>query len=600
MLDETTDQGSRNLLWSLEFFDGLVEGGLRRLVVSPGSRSTPLVMAAQLHPQIEITPVLDERSAAFFALGLAQASGITVALVCTSGSAAAHWFPAVIEASESGIPLVLISADRPPELRGWGANQTIHQGHLFGSYTREFHEPGLADHRPFALKAIRALGLRAALVSQGARPGPVHINLPFREPLLPSGEFLDQQRSVTRPAIQSRQLRSHGHSFKPKGSGAVHLDHWKRAIQLLSTGRGIICCGPMPTLTQSATAIWECARILNAPILADPLSGLRFGPGARHRITRYDSFLRNDQARTILKPDWVIRFGGTPVSKTLQAWLSNIPAVLTGDGERWADPDHDVQAWIPVNPSVFCAAIQEAMLDRDNRSCSSLDWCEFWNHAEKRTKLITDSFLAQESWCEAHVIVELLNQLPPEDGLFCANSLPIRQLDTWSGQAEHLLHIHGHRGASGIDGHNSTLAGLNAGWSNSDHGVTGLIGDLAFLHDLSGLHLLQRVQRPGIVLNNGGGRIFDYLPKHGLMDFERLWRMPQRLDLGSLAATFNLKHRVVDDELGFKQALSDALCVGQRGDAAGIIEIHLDAMSSQRMHLAFWSLITAETIIDTD
>jgi 2-succinyl-5-enolpyruvyl-6-hydroxy-3-cyclohexene-1-carboxylate synthase len=182
---ETPDQGCRNLRWALALFDGLVRGGVRRVVLSPGSRSTPLVMAAQRQPLVELTPILDERSAAFFALGLAQASARPVALVCTSGSALAHWFPAVIEASESGFPLILLSADRPPELRGWGANQTIDQTRLFGGFTREYHDPGPAEEGPTALKAIRALGLRAALVSRGPRPGPVHLNLPFREPLVP-------------------------------------------------------------------------------------------------------------------------------------------------------------------------------------------------------------------------------------------------------------------------------------------------------------------------------------------------------------------------------------------------------------------------------
>lgn len=592
---ETPDQGCRNLRWALALFDGLVRGGVRRVVLSPGSRSTPLVMAAQRQPLVELTPVLDERSAAFFALGLAQTSARPVALLCTSGSALAHWFPAVIEASESGVPLILLSADRPPELRGWGANQTIDQTRLFGGFTREYHDPGPAEEGPAALKAIRALGLRAALVSRGPRPGPVHLNLPFREPLVPG-------LSCTAEPLGPLGGPESGPHDEPEAVASamdqVHsfdTPHWPRELTKLLGGRGVICCGPMRPSDASAEAIFACAERLDAPVLADPLSGLRFRTAPAARITRYDSLLRNPAAAATLRPDWVIRFGGTPVSKMLSGWLAGVPAILVDPGERWTDPTHDVVARITAGPIAF----HRLLTTRIDRNAHGL-WIERWAAAEQTLDRLARAFLEQSPWCEGHLIAHLLECLPAGDGLFCANSLPIRQLDTWSGQSEKPLRVFGHRGASGIDGQSSTLAGLNAGRAEPTQGVTGLLGDLSFIHDLSGLLLMERLDRPCIVLNNGGGRIFDALPQCGLAGFEPLWRTPQRVLPDALARAFGLAHRSVDDASGFAQARAEAIDAGMRGEPAGLIEVHLDAELSLRTHRAFWNGVREQSIIENE
>jgi 2-succinyl-5-enolpyruvyl-6-hydroxy-3-cyclohexene-1-carboxylate synthase len=207
-------------------------------------------------------------------------------------------------------------------------------------------------------------------------------------------------------------------------------------------------------------------------------------------------------------------------------------------------------------------------------------------------------FLAQAPWCEGHLIEQLLVRLANGDGLFCANSLPIRQLDTWSGQGERNVRLIGQRGASGIDGQTSTLAGLSSGWGHTTGGIAGLMGDLSFLHDLSGLALLERLDRPCIVLNNGGGRIFDGLAQRNLAGFERFWRTPQRVQIGHLAAAFSLSHRTVDDAVGFDRAWDDALAAVARGDSAGLIEVRLDADVSLRTHQAFWSALGRGSIGD--
>ncbi|CRI64330.1 2-succinyl-5-enolpyruvyl-6-hydroxy-3-cyclohexene-1-carboxylate synthase [Thiocapsa sp. KS1] len=598
---ETPDQGCRNLQWALALFDGLVHGGVRRVVLSPGSRSTPLVLAAQRQALVELTPILDERSAAFFALGLAQASARPVALVCTSGSALAHWFPAVIEASESGIPLILLSADRPAELRGWGANQTIDQSRLFGGFTREFHDPGPAEEGPAALKAIRALGLRAALVSRGPRPGPVHLNLPFREPLVPGQPCTAEPLGSFGVPESDPHVAPEAHSSATDQARSLDTPYWPRELTPLLAGRGIVCCGPMRPSDAAAEAIFACAELLDAPVLADPLSGLRFRPAPGARITRYDSLLRNPEAAAALRPDWVIRFGGTAVSKTLSSWLAGVPAILVDPGERWTDPTHDLAARITVDPVTFRRLLQAHGINgKRPRSLGDGDWTERWAAAEQTLDRLARAFLEQSPWCEGHLIADLLERLPAGEGLFCANSLPIRQLDTWSGQSDKPLRFFGHRGASGIDGQTSTLAGLNAGRAEPERGVTGLLGDLSFIHDLSGLFLMERLDRPCIVLNNGGGRIFDYLPQRGLTGFEPLWRTPPRVQPAALARAFGLKHRSVEDASGFAQARAEAMDAGTRGEPAGLIEVRLDAELSLHTHCAFWNGVREQSIIESE
>ena len=569
------DPACAGFRWCLALLDGLVAGGVRHLVLSPGSRSTPVVLAAQRQGAMTLTPILDERSAAFYALGLARASGRPVAVLATSGSAPAHWYPALIEASESGVPLVLISADRPPELRGWGANQTIDQTRLFGAHVRAFFDPGPPGDGPQAGRTLGALGLRAASASQGLRPGPVHINLPLREPLVPAGDCgpWDPRLGVREVPRGDWQGQHQGPPRLPPG------------LQEGLGGCGVICCGPDRFHPSFASALWRCAKTLGIPVLADPLSGLRFGPASDHRIVRYDTLLRSPATAQALRPDWVLRFGRAPVSRTLIDWLAGIPSLLVDPAERWADPTHDLVRQIVMDPTLLCEAIAA-----DPWSPADPGWLEAWVSAERAIAELAEGLLAEAPWCEAHLIGDLIRTLPEGDGLFCANSLPIRQLDTWSGSREAPLQVFGNRGVSGIDGQMSTLAGINAGGVPA----VGMLGDLSFLHDLSGLMLAERLDRPCVVLNNGGGRIFDYLPQHGLPDFERLWRTPRTLDLGALVRPFGLAHRRVEDVEGWRQALGEGLA----GGPGGLIEVVVDAPRSHILHQELWRQVRERASIE--
>lgn len=574
-LSPAPDPACAGVGWCLALLDGLAAGGVQHLVLSPGSRSTPVVLAAQRQGAMTLTPILDERSAAFYALGLARASDRPVAVLATSGSAPAHWYPAIIEASESGVPLVLISADRPPELRGWGANQTIDQTRLFGAHVRAFFDPGPPGDGPQTGRTLVALGLRAASASQGRRPGPVHINLPLREPLVPAGTC---GPGGSRAAVWEAPRED----WPGSDPGPVRLPP---GLKERLVGRGVICCGPERFRSSFAPALWRCAQALGIPVLADPLSGLRFGPAPDHRIVRYDTLLRSPDTARALRPDWVLRFGRTPVSRTLTEWLAGVPSVLVDPAERWADPTHDLVRQIVMDPTPLCQAIAA-----DPWSQADPGWLGLWRAAEAAVAELAEGLLAEAPWCEAHLIGDLVRTLPEGDGLFCANSLPIRQLDTWSGSREAPLAVFGNRGASGIDGQMSTLAGINAGGTPA----VGMLGDLSFLHDLSGLMLAARLDRPCVVLNNGGGRIFDYLPQHGLPDFERLWRTPRALDLGALARPFGVAHRRVEDAQGWRQALAEGLS----GGPGALIEVMVDAPRSQDLHRDLWRQVRERAPIE--
>jgi 2-succinyl-5-enolpyruvyl-6-hydroxy-3-cyclohexene-1-carboxylate synthase len=583
------DQAELGVRWCLALLDGLLAGGMRHLVLSPGSRSTPVVLAAQRRPGLQLTPILDERSAAFFALGLARASRLPIGLLATSGSAPAHWYPAVIEASESGVPLILLSADRPPELRGWGANQTIDQTRLFGCQVRAFHDPGAPLDAPAALKALRALGRRAAAECLGTDPGPVHINLPLREPLVPRSARAPSGVPVGDPPEWAGEATTGLKVTTPLALPPAVLGRLQ--------GRGIIYCGPDAPRPGFPEALWRCAAALGLPVLADPLSEVRFGPGPGGtgneavRIARYKCVARSPAAE-VLRPDWVLRFGRAPISRTVLEWLEGVPTLLVDPAGRWADPSHELaqprSLHLAADPAPFCEA-----LAAHPRQPADPTWLDLWRRAEARAAELAEEHLLEAPWCEAQVIRDLLDRLPAGDGLLCANSLPIRQLETWAGSREAPLRLFANRGASGIDGQLSTLAGINA----AGVPTAGLLGDLSFLHDLSGLLLVGRLDRPCVVLNNGGGRIFDYLPQAGLPDFERLWRTPRPLDLGALAGVFGLRHRRVAQAAAWREVLGDELGRGLAGGSGGLIEVEVDAEASQSVHLAFRRRLAGENLL---
>jgi 2-succinyl-5-enolpyruvyl-6-hydroxy-3-cyclohexene-1-carboxylate synthase len=563
------DLAERNLSWAQALVQGLVRSGVDRVVLSPGSRSTPLVLACLAEQGLTRHVVQDERSACFFALGLGKCSSSPAAVIATSGSAPANWYPAVLEASQDARPLLLISADRPAELQACGANQSVEQGYLFGAHVRAFMGLPEADDSPAALDYVYDTAVRAVDLAHWPRPGPVHINVPLREPLVPAEVRPHAVTVRGRPQPVCPQLVPAPHPLQG-------LARW------LSGRRGLIVCGRWQVQAGIAEALSALASRLEAPVLADPLSGLRYGGHDRSRVvSRYDAFLRCRHFTRGHRPDWVLRFGALPISRSLQGYLESIPAeaqALIVPFGPWPDPSHQVQRVWHVDPSALCTGLLGQSLKP-----APGGWVR--------------SFLEQERFAmgclgdgpvplEAEVLEELGRLCPSGTRIFCGNSMVIRDVDSFFCGAEARLYLVGNRGLSGIDGNVSTVLGLAAA---AEGPVVGLLGDLALYHDMNGLLAASGLSATLVVFNNGGGAIFGYLPQARLAGFERYWLTPTGLEMAQIARLYALGHHRVHDVRAFRHALSASL--GSPG--VDLIEVVVDRQESLRRHLAYWSRVTS-------
>jgi 2-succinyl-5-enolpyruvyl-6-hydroxy-3-cyclohexene-1-carboxylate synthase len=569
-----TDHGLLNLQWSQALADGFAAAGVRELVLSPGSRSTPLALAFLRQPLIRCHVILDERSAGFFALGRAKASGHPVALLCTSGSAPANWFPAVIEADQGALPLILLSADRPPELQGCGANQTIDQNRLFGCHVRAFHDPG-APHADLAPDYLNRLAARAVSESRWPLPGPVHLNLPFREPLLPASA-----QSCWPPAKKLSAIQVTPPQLHPDAAQIA-------AIAAVISGRpGIIVCGAADYPPAFAVTLSKLASQLSCPVFAEPLSNLRFGRMTPDALcVRYDTFLRQPDFVEAHRPQWVLRFGAFPVTRTLQSWLSESKGkdkdgcaarsiVVTPDS-RWPDPQHGVDTLLIADPAASCNALLA-----NAPAPAPETWHRAFAGAEQAAERLSLEFMHEESF-EGALVAALLERLPAGHRFFCGNSMAIRDLDAFSGTGSKRLTFFGNRGASGIDGNIATAAGIAASGS-----TVALLGDLTCAHDIGALACVRDLDLVLVVINNAGGGIFDYLPQAALpaAEFERAWLTPQNIDFSAAARCFSLHYARSETLANFTTTLEHALAKG----GATLIEVVIDRSVSVARHRAYW------------
>lgn len=566
---------NRNLRWAATLMGALADRGVTDVVISPGSRSTPLVLACEATQGLTLRVQVDERAAAFFALGLAKGTGRPAALICTSGSAPAHWLPAVIEARSAGVPLLLLSADRPPELHDCGANQTIDQTRLFGAHVNGFHAFPPPDDD--VLEVMPAMAARILDQTLWPEPGPVHVNLPFREPLVPqvvppSGGRPDHLAQAPMPMHPS---------------AACPVPEAAELAERIAGHPGVIVCGSTSQHGGYPAAVAELAAVLRVPILADPLSGLRFGPHDRAQVlARYDAFLRGAASWVGYKPDWVLNLGGPPVSKLLLSWLEprgSEDFIVVEPGGRWPDPLRKATRMVRADPTQLCSALAD-----EAPALAPSGWLEHFLEAEKAAEAIDSSGIP-----EARVVQTLADTLPPGSTLFVGNSLPVREVDWFSGTGSHTVRLLGNRGASGIDGHLSTVLGLAA---SGEGPVVGLIGDLAFFHDMNGLAMARDsgIDATIIVLENGGGGIFGYLPQAGLDGFAEHWLTPTGIDIGRAATLFGVRHRKVSPDGTFATVLSESL----ETPGVDLIEVSIDREQSVAAHRAWWDAV-AEALEET-
>lgn len=578
------DTGVLNYLWGLSIIHGYSLSGIQHAVTSPGSRSTPLTLACERHPEIKTWVQVDERSAAFFALGLALKSQRPVILVCTSGSAVANWFPAVVEANYAEVPLILLSADRPVELHNCGANQTINQQQLFGSHVRAFH--AIPEPSPDLLDSTLLSELVAKSVSQSQQgiSGPVHINIPFREPLLPQDEDLNEKIDELTKSVVSE----HDPAVIPDQLDANQVDI-DPFIEVIERGDGLIVVGRGTYSALFVENLNQLAGTLNVPVIVDHLSNLRFGQHEKtNYVVNYDLFLHQEDIQKQLgyDPDWVIRFGRFPVSKSLATYLSGCTdaiSILVGDNARKQDPIRTADFFIQAAAETFCHQLLEQLRSRhtDKGLLAS------FNKQEDKAALAIDITLRQGTRLfEGHLITMLVEKMVDHSFIFTANSTAVRELDTFTvlnKYSDKSLSIYCNRGASGIDGNLSTYLGILA--ENKETPGVALLGDLAFFHDMNGLALCAELNSRGysgtiIVINNNGGHIFNYLPQHRLREFERYWMTPLNMDISHAAALFSLGYQKADTISG----LEGALDIGLNCQCINIIEVVIDQENSLIEH----------------
>jgi 2-succinyl-5-enolpyruvyl-6-hydroxy-3-cyclohexene-1-carboxylate synthase len=553
------------------FVDELARCGVREACTSPGSRCSPIVLALVRDGRLRCHSHIDERCSGFFAVGAAKASGLPVAIACTSGTAAANLAPAVVEAWEARVPLIVLTADRPPELREVGAGQAIDQIKLYGAAAKWFFEVGTHDATPERLRWMRMLACRAVWTALDGRRGPVHLNLPLREPLVPPVELAPDAvggRSCGRPWL----LRS----TPGEDAGAAG-----RALAVVARDahRPLVVAGRAePGLEAIAPA---CER-LGWPLLADPLSGARRGGAA---VAHYDLLLRSPAFAAAQRPDLVIRCGDLPTSKPLRAWLDGLDAGVTQLGfdpqSSWHDPSGSLQ--------VVLAADAAATLVATATHAPSADpaWLAAWRDADARAAVAIDGVLGDEL-SEPRVARELGARLPAGATLFVASSMPVRDVEAYTAVRDDAPRVLCNRGANGIDGTVSSAFGAAAVAGGP---VVLLIGDVALAHDLGGLLAARRLglALTIVLIDNDGGGIFEFLPVAGEREvFEEHIATPHGLDFAHAAALYGCDHERVETVVALRAALDRA--VGEPGTA--IIELRTERAANLALHRALAAAAT--------
>lgn len=546
----------------------LMNAGVKAVVISPGSRSTPLAYAFATTKELDVYTQIDERSAGYFALGLAKASREPVVLLCTSGTAASNYFPAVTEAHYARIPLIVITADRPHELREVGAPQAIDQIRMYGNHVKYSVDLPLAEANKDIDDYIERHIQRALSVSLTAPVGPIHLNVPFREPLL-----IDFEMEAPLTTFKTR--------FTTKDS----LDDTaaKQLTDMLSgSSDGLIIVGEL-SVGLNHYKFWRFAESLNWPVLCDPLSNLRSQVPAHCLplcIDRYDALLKSELFGEKVIPDTVIRFGAQPVSKPLSLYLKKVrpqTMIAVDESPEFRDSlgivTHHIQASV------------DAVLDLSVNK-EKTDSAKAWIEANEEASLITEE-MAKISGDEGAYAQMLFHHLPDESDLITGSSMPIRDVDTFFAKTDRDIKIFSNRGTNGIDGVVSTAFGIQAARQRS---TWLLIGDLSFLHDVNGL-VVSRFHETDltiVIMNNDGGGIFSYLPQaESAPHFEELFGTPTGLTFEHIAAMYDAQYKAVNTLSEFEEELTK-----EKDKQVRIIEVFTDRETNVKAHRSLWNEIT--------
>jgi len=550
------------------FVESIKQAGVQDIVMCPGSRSTPLAYAFAKSDAFQFYRQIDERSAGYFALGIAKAKKTPVVLLCTSGTAAANFFPAIVEAYYARVPLLVVTADRPHELREVGAPQAIDQLHLYGKHVKWTVDFPLPEKEDGNLAFIERHIQRAVSTSKAFPMGPVHINVPFREPLL-----LDMEQTLPPINIQIPEIGK----LVPSEEFLV----WYKGL-LQDEVKGVLIVGDS---LQTTEGFWEFAKTVQWPVLVDPLSNLRTSVPADCMdlcIDQYDAILKNDAFQKVAAPNVVIRFGAQPVSKPLMLYLKACkPAVcmVVDESPLFRDSLHIATHHVQVEAESLWVKLVE-------RSSSS--FTDSWSKANEIATNYVNSYIQHET-DEGALAGVLFDTLPNNSYLFASSSMPIRDLDTFFNKTTKDIKLYANRGTNGIDGVVSSALGAQVALNRRGYL---LIGDLAFLHDVNGLIVsrFHAFDMTIIVMNNDGGGIFSYLPQSTETKyFEHLFGTPTGLAFSSIAAMYNAQYNAVHTKEDFKKTLAE-----EKSKDIRIIEVFTNRQVNTEAHRKLWAAISKE------
>ncbi len=565
---------NRNALWGRALVEELAAAGVDTVCVSPGSRSTPLTVACHRHDDVRILSHLDERSSAYFALGRARRTGEVTPLVCTSGTAAANYHPAVIEASQSRVPLLVLTADRPPALRDSGANQTIDQEKLYGDAVRWYRDVAEPEATPRKLRSLRTTAARAVARATGTPAGPVHLNLPFRKPLEPTPVEGDVPPDLPETATEGRNG-----AFVDAAAGVPELDddRLRELASSLSEPRGLIVIGPDDAPGVDPEAVAALAHASGFPVLADPLSGVRYGGVVRTTpvIGGYDGYLGERVQEAWPDPDVVVRAGASPTSKPLRRYLAAADAeqYVVDPAAGWREAEFTATDLVVADPTRLFGRLSRLLAGPGSDA-----WRERWVAADAAHATALEEF---EGFCEGRILAEVLDLAPEPSTLFVSNSMPVRDLDRFGAPTTASVSALGNRGASGIDGIVSTA--LGAGSATNDD-LTLVAGDLAYYHDMNGLAALERcdVDATIVLINNDGGGIFHMLPIASYdPPFTSQFVTPHGLDFEPTGDLYDLSFARVEG--GDREAFREAYAEATAADGSHVVEVRTDAEASNRV-----------------
>jgi 2-succinyl-5-enolpyruvyl-6-hydroxy-3-cyclohexene-1-carboxylate synthase len=557
-------------VWASLLVEELVRCGVNLFCIAPGSRSTPLVAAVSENPTAEYVVHYDERGTAFAALGHARATGLPAAWITTSGTAVANGLPAVVEASVDGVPMILVTADRPPELRQTGANQTVDQPDIFGDYVRwrfDLPAPSLEVDPAVVLTTVDQAVYRA----RRAPSGPVHLNTMFREPFLPEpgeGETLPSPWRGEGPFTRYAQT-------KPL-LDAVEV--WRLTETLRPVRRGVVVAGRLPT-REHGEAVARLAGVLGWPLLPDVGSQVRLGFEHESAVPYYDALLADETFAGAHAPEAILHFGGRSLSKRLEGLVSRSepsPYVVVRENPFRLDPHHRVTHSVEADVVALCAALEGEV--ENSPTSADASWAAGWREASQKVGERMGTLLSGGDLSEPLVARLVSRYIPEGHGLCVASSMPVRNLDAFAVAGGAPVPVAANRGASGIDGTVATAAGFARGLGAP---VTLLIGDLALLHDLNSLALLRGLPVTVVVLNNDGGGIFHFLPvSRQEAFFEKFFGTPQGVGFGPAAEMFGLRYESPQTPEAFVEAYRAA----SAGGGSSILEVRTEREENVALH----------------